>query len=186
MLEQRVQRHFFETADLANQAAEALSRPVSRAAEALCACLTGGGKLLAAGSDVGAWLAPAICAAFTGRFERERPPLAALPLREDPASPLAQQVRALGHPGDVLLAVDGGGDTLALAGAVAAARELEMTVVLVTGSGHPGWQDELADTDVLVTIPHERACRVAEAQLLVLHSLCDAVDFQLMGEQESA
>ena len=76
MLEQRIQQQFFESADLCSQAAEALSRPVAQAAQALWACLTGGGKLLAAGSDVGAALAPVICAAFTGRFERERPELA--------------------------------------------------------------------------------------------------------------
>jgi D-sedoheptulose 7-phosphate isomerase len=34
----------------------------------------------------------------------------------------------------------------------------------------------------LVAVPHERAARVAEMQLLVLHCLCDAVDYQLMGE----
>jgi D-sedoheptulose 7-phosphate isomerase len=33
-------------------------------------------------------------------------------------------------------------------------------------------------------VPHERAARVIEAQLLVLHCLCDAVDLQLMGEQD--
>ena len=66
MLEQRIQQQFFESADLHSQAAEALSRPVAQAAQALAACLTAGGKMLAAGSDVGAALAPVICAAFTG------------------------------------------------------------------------------------------------------------------------
>jgi D-sedoheptulose 7-phosphate isomerase len=42
----------------------------------------------------------------------------------------------------------------------------------------------LAETDVLIAVPHERASRVLEAQLLVLHALCDAVDVQLMGDQE--
>jgi D-sedoheptulose 7-phosphate isomerase len=35
-----------------------------------------------------------------------------------------------------------------------------------------------------VAVPHERLARVAELQLLVLHCLCDAVDFQLMGDQD--
>ena len=184
MLEQRIQQQFFESADLCSQAAEALSRPVAQAAQALWACLTGGGKLLAAGSDVGAALAPVICAAFTGRFERERPALAAFALREEAGSGLTQQVRALGQPGDVLLAIDTTGPSGALLQAAAAAHEREMTVLVLTGAEAGAWRGQLAETDVLMTIPHERVARVAEAQLLVLHGLCDAVDLQLMGEQE--
>jgi D-sedoheptulose 7-phosphate isomerase len=33
-------------------------------------------------------------------------------------------------------------------------------------------------------VPHERSARVAEVQILLLHALCDAVDFQLMGDQD--
>jgi D-sedoheptulose 7-phosphate isomerase len=36
-----------------------------------------------------------------------------------------------------------------------------------------------------VAVPNERASRVAEMQLLVLHCLCDAVDFELMGDLAS-
>ncbi len=42
----------------------------------------------------------------------------------------------------------------------------------------------LGETDVLVAVPHDRSARVLELQLLVLHCLCDAVDLQLMGEQD--
>ena len=186
MLEQRIQQQFFESADLHSQAAETLSRPAAQAAQALAACLTAGGKMLAAGSDVGAALAPVICAAFTGRFERERPPLAAFALRGEGAAALAQQVRALGQPGDVLLAIDTAAPTEALLQAADAAHEREMTVLVLTGSESGPWRARLGETDVLMAVPHERAARVAETQLLVLHGLCDAVDLQLMGEQECA
>ena len=43
---------------------------------------------------------------------------------------------------------------------------------------------ELAESDVLVAVPHERGARVAEVHMLVLHCLCDAIDFQLMGDLE--
>jgi len=186
MLEQRIQQQFFESADLHSQAAEALSRPVAQAAQALAACLTAGGKMLAAGSDAGAAIALVICAAFTGRFERERPPLAAFALRAEGASPLAQQVRALGQPGDVLLLIDTAAPAHVLLQAADAAHEREMTVLVLTGADVLAWQACLAETDVLMAVPHERAARVAETQLLVLHGLCDAVDLQLMGERECA
>lgn len=185
MLEQRIQQQFFESADLHNQAAEILSRPVADAVEALLGCITSGGKLMVTGSDVGASLAPVLAAAFVGRFERERPPLAALTLSEDAAGAAAQQVRALGQPGDVLLVVDGGGVPAALLQVAASAHDKDMTVIVLTGADHGAWRERLAETDVLIAVPHDRAARVAETHLLVLHCLCDAVDLQLMGEQEA-
>jgi D-sedoheptulose 7-phosphate isomerase len=182
MLEQRIQQQFFESADLQNQAAEMLSRPIAAAAEALLGCITAGGKMMVAGSDVGAALAPVIVSAFTGRFERDRPPLAAMVLRRD--GPMGPQVVALGQPGDLLLLVDSGGAPEPLQQAAAAAHDKEMTVVLLTGADRGTWREHLAETDVQIAVPHERAARVAEAHLLVLHCLCDAVDLQLMGDQE--
>jgi D-sedoheptulose 7-phosphate isomerase len=85
----------------------------------------------------------------------------------------------------VLLAIDGGGVPDALLQAVAAAHDKDMTVIVLTGSEQQIWRNRLAEMDVLIAVPHERAARVAETHLLVLHCLCDAVDLQLMGEQEA-
>jgi D-sedoheptulose 7-phosphate isomerase len=186
MLEQRIQQQFFENADLQNQAAEMLSRPVADAAEAIAACITSGGKLLVAGSDAGALLAPVMSLAFTGRFERDRPPLASLALRSEFSAPLSQQVQALGQPGDLLLLLDGGGTPEGLQRAARAAHDMDMSVILLTGADASPWRAVLAETDMLVAVPHDRAARVTETHLLVLHCLCDAVDLQLMGEQESS
>lgn len=185
MLEQRIQQQFFENADLQNLAADMLSRPVADAAEAMAGCITAGGKLLVAGCDVGALLAPVLAQAFTGRFERERPPLAALALRDEPSARLSQQVAALGQPGDLLLLLDSGAAAAALVDAARAAHDRELSVIALTGADASPWRAVLGETDLLVSVPHERAARVAETQLLVLHCLCDAVDLQLMGEQES-
>jgi D-sedoheptulose 7-phosphate isomerase len=35
-------------------------------------------------------------------------------------------------------------------------------------------------------VPHDRRVRVLETHLLVLHCLCDAIDLQLLGEQDPA
>lgn len=185
MLEQRIQQQFFENADLQNQAAEMLCRPVADAAEAVAACITAGGKVIVAGSETGAVLAPIFSQAFTGRFERDRPPLAALVLRDEPAAPLSQQITALGQPGDLLLLIDGGGTPETLQRAARAAHGMDMSVIVLSGAEAGPWRGVLTETDLLVAVPHDRAARVAETHLLVLHCLCDAVDLQLMGEQES-
>jgi D-sedoheptulose 7-phosphate isomerase len=85
----------------------------------------------------------------------------------------------------LLLVLDAGADGQRLREAAAAARTLDMTVVALTGPEAGEWRGLLTDTDVLLTVPHDRPARVAEAQLVVLHALCDAVDLQLMGELDS-
>jgi D-sedoheptulose 7-phosphate isomerase len=178
MLEQRIQQQFFEAADLQYQTAEALARPIGEAVDACVAALTGGGKVLAAGSSGGDILARHVAALLRGRLERERPPLAALAIEAD-----ARGIQALGLPGDVLLLIDPTALELdASIAAVRAAQGKDMTVLLLVGAPGAGLRETLAETDVLIVVPHERTSRVLEAQLLVLHALVDAIDVQLMGD----
>jgi D-sedoheptulose 7-phosphate isomerase len=195
MLEQRIQQQLFESADLHYQAAEALSRPIADAAQAIVTGLTAGAQVLAAGLGAEAALARLLAANLVGRFERDRPGLAALALGDDGMAlsaiaasrgldlALARQVEALGHPGDVLLLFDSVPGA-ALAAAAKAAQGKEMTVVALTGRDGGELRAVLGETDVLVAVPHDRSARVREAQLLALHALCDAIDFQLLGEQD--
>ncbi len=195
MLEARIQQHFFEAADLLYQVADSLSRPISEAAQAAVGCLTSGGKVLACGQGADADLASWLCSALMLRFERDRPPLAAIALGPQLARPLvadtaagssdglAAQVRALGHAGDLLVVFAGvrAGDA-ALRAAVTAAHEQELCVVLLTGGDPGGWPDLLAETDVWIPVANPRAARARELHLLALHALCDAIDIQLLGE----
>lgn len=197
MLEQRIQQQFFEAADLLSQSADALSRPIAQAANALVACITGGGKVLIAGGGAAAALAPHAAALWAGRFERDRPALTAIALGAngplaallaetgEPTQALAKEVHALGAPGDVLVAIASGRATTSLIAALQAALAKEMTVVALTGPD-TGVIELMGETDVHIAVPHERAARVFESHALVLHCLADAVDLQLMGEQDSA
>lgn len=196
MLEQRIQQQFFESADLQYQSADTLARQVAEAAQALLTAITAGGKVLICGSGWGVSLADHFEALLVGGFERERPPLAALALQGSRASTaqsssMASQVRALAHPGDVLVALVCGKNDAEVLAAADAARARECTLVVFGGDGGDGdtaqfaaWRERLTETDVMVAVPHERAARRLEFQLLALHSLCDALDLQLLGELE--
>ena len=196
MLEQRIQQHFIDSADLKYQSAQTLGKPVEAAVQALLACVTSGGKVLACGHGASGTLAQHFAALFVGRFERERPELAALALNadgavltaiargDDAAQVFARQVRALGQAGDVLLAISIAGHEAALLRAIEAAHERDMTVLALTGQGGGPMGQALRETDVHVCVPHERMARIHEVQTLVLHCLCDGVDTQLLGEQE--
>lgn len=197
MLEQRIQQQFFDSADLKYAAAEVLSKPIADAISALVGCITNGGKVLACGNGGSAADAQHFAAEFVGRFERERPGLAAIALTTDTSiltaigndysfeAVFSKQVQALGAPGDVLLAMTTSGNSPNVLAAAAAARAKDMTVIALTGQSGGKLRQQLGETDVFIGVPHDRTARIQEVHLLVLHCLCDAVDLQLLGEQES-
>lgn len=198
MLEQRIQQQFFDSADLKYQSAEVLTRPVAEAVHALVGCITAGGKVLTCGNGGSASDAQHFAAEFVGRFERERPGLAAIALTTDSSvltavandydftQVFAKQVQALGQPGDVLLALTTSGNSANVLAAVEAARHKEMVVIALTGRGGGKLRESLTETDVHICVPHDRTARIQEVHGLVIHCLCDAVDLQLLGEQDNA
>jgi len=197
MLEQRIQQQFFDSADLKYQAAEALTRPIADAVQAVLGCITSGGKVLVCGSGPAALTAQYFVAQFIGRFERDRPSLPALALSGDAmmlggvgddadlTQVFAKQVQALGNPGDVLIVLAPQGSAAAVLAAVDEAHAKEMAVVALTGNGGGLLGAQLIETDVHICVPHDRAVRVHEVHSLALHCICDAVDLQLLGEQDN-
>lgn len=193
MLLQRIQQQFIDSADLKYQCAQAIAPSVENAIQAVLASVTGGGKVLACGNGASAAAAQHFAASFIGRYERERPELAALSLSADAAvlsglandfdarAVYARQVRALGHGGDVLLALSTTGNSANMLAAVEAAHERDMTVVALTGARGGRLAQMLRDTDVHVCVPHELPARILEVHHLVLHCICDGVDAQLLG-----
>lgn len=196
MLEQRIQKHFIDSADLKYQAAQVLSQPIAAAVRALLSCFTSGGKVLICGNGGSAADAQHFAAELVGRYERERPELAAIALTTDSSIITAiandydfevifsRQVRALGQPGDLLLAISTSGNSANVLSAIEAAHDREMVVVGLSGRGGGKMQQTLRDTDVHICVPHERTARIQEVHLLTLHCICEAVDAQLLGEQE--
>jgi D-sedoheptulose 7-phosphate isomerase len=196
MIEQRIEQHFIDSADLKYQSAQVLSKPLAAAIAAILASVTSGGKVLACGNGSSAAAAQLFSAHFVGRYERERPELAALALSADAATitavasvydfsmVFARQVRALGATGDVLLALSADGNAANVLAAIDAAHERDMTVVALTGKAGGKMTHALRETDVHICVPHDRAARIQEVHLLALHCICDGVDAQLLGDQE--
>ena len=195
MLEQRIEQHFIDSADLKYQAAQVLSKPIASAIAAILACVTSGGKVLACDNGGSAADAQHFAAEFVGRFERERPELGAIALTTDSSiitavandysfeQIFAKQVRALGQAGDVLLAITTSGNSGNVLAAIEAAHEREMTVVALTGRGGGKMNQALRETDVHICVPHDRTARVQEVHLLTIHCICDGVDALLLGDQ---
>jgi D-sedoheptulose 7-phosphate isomerase len=196
MLESRIEQHFIDSADLKYQAAPVLSKPIAQAISAIVAGLTSGGKVLACGNGGSAADAQHFSAEFVGRFERERPELAAIALTTDTSILTAvgndysfneifsRQVRALGQPGDVLLAITTSGNSSNILAAVEAAHARDMVVIGMTGRDGGKMGAILRETDVHICVPHPRTARIQEVHILALHCICDGVDAVLMGDDQ--
>lgn len=180
-----LQQPLLETADLLYQSSERLAHQLNYAALALMHTLTSGGKVLCAGEGEAAWLAQQAATWLVRGTGRVRPPLSALALTL-PTSPthatLTQQVRALGHPGDVWLAFSLERDDRDLLLATEAAAELDLTLVVFTGEAARTLGPQLRDTDVWVPLPGTRESTLFAIAWLALEGLCAAVDTHLLGE----
>ena len=192
----RVSQLFTESAQTKLNSVEALAWPIAQAAEALAQCLLAEGKIMACGNGGSAADAQHFSAELLNRFERERPGLAALALTTDSSTltsiandydysqVFSKQVRALGQPGDFLLAISTSGNSANVNAAVQAAHEREMRVVALSGKGGGHLTTLLRDDDIHICVPATSTARIQEVHLLTLHCLCDGIDCVLMGEDE--
>jgi len=191
---QRIQDHFEESARLKLELAKSLSGPIARAVERMTSALAADRKVLICGNGGSAADSQHLAAELVGRFERERPELAAIALTtvssilsavaNDYAwdQVFARQVRALGREGDVLVAISTSGNSANVLEAASAARERGLSIIALTGRDGGQLARMLTDGDVSLCVGHSRTARIQEVHLLIIHCLCDGVDASLMGE----
>ena len=192
----RIGEHFTDSAQTKLDAIEMLAAPIAQAAEAMVACVVGNGKVLACGNGGSAADAQHFAAELVGRFEMERQGLAAIALTTDSSIltavandysfevVFAKQVRALGRPGDVLLAISTSGNSGNVIKAIEAAHDNDLTVVALTGKGGGRIGQMLRDGDIHLCVPADRTARIQETHLLAIHCLCDGIDCLLLGVDE--
>jgi D-sedoheptulose 7-phosphate isomerase len=192
VLAARVSAQFAESVQVKLEASRLLAAPIARAADLLARTLKSGGKVLACGNGGSAADAQHFAAELINRFEVERAPLAAVALTTDSSTltsiandyayeqVFSKQVRGIGRRGDALLAISTSGNSRNVVEAIHAAHELGVRIVALTGAGGGKMGSLLTGDDVHICVPHKRTSRIQEVHLLVLHCLCDGIDFQLV------
>src|SRR5574343_1502006 len=193
MNNQRILSHFHESAEIKIQSATVLAPHIAQAIDLMFSALSNGNKILVCGNGGSAADAQHFAAELVGRFEAERGELAAIALTTDSSiltavandyafsQIFARQVRALGHAGDILLAISTSGNSGNVIEAINAAHEHEMRVIALTGRDGGQIGELLRDDDIHLCVPAQRTARIQETHLLIIHCLCDGIDALLLG-----
>ncbi len=179
--------------NLAEQAAllqtlQHLDAVVSHAASLAAQSLQSGGKLMFCGNGGSAADSQHLAAELTGRFIKDRKPLAALALSTDTSAltcigndysfeeVFARQVQGLGRAGDVLVGISTSGNSRNVIRAVEEARALGVSVIGLLGRDG-GALRELCD--VAIVVPSQVTARIQESHILIGHTLCGLIEQQL-------
>ena len=190
---QRIQNNFNESIQLKTQAAAELAPAIARTAEMMTQCLLHDHKILSCGNGGSAADAQHFSAEMLNRFEVERPGLPAIALTTDSstltsiandyqyAAVFSRQILALGHAGDILLALSTSGESRNIIHAIDAAHERNMQVVALTGCEGGQISDLIQKTDMEIRVPSWSTARIQEVHIMILHCICDMIDYQLLG-----
>ncbi len=192
-LNARVTQLFNDSIAAKQAALRILVPPIVNGARLMAEALNGNRKIMSCGNGGSAADAQHFAAELLNRFERERPGLAGIALTTDTSTltsiandyeyneVFAKQVRALGQPGDVLLAISTSGNSSNVIRALDAAHEKGVRVVALTGRDGGKMTAQLQSPDVEIRVPAKVTARIQEVHLLTLHCLCDLIDEQLFG-----
>jgi len=99
----------------------------------------------------------------------------------DPELAFAQQLWALGRPGDIVLGISTGGNASNIYKTFAVARAKGIGTILLTGNRH-GKCEKLAD--LVIAVPESETYKIQELHLPVYHTLCLAVESQFFTMME--
>lgn len=191
---ERIKAHFTESIQTKIEAAETLPESIAQAANMMVEALINGNKILSCGNGGSAGDAQHFSSELLNRYERERPSLPAMALTTDTSTltsiandysydeVFSKQVRALGQPGDVLLAISTSGNSKNVINAMQAALSRDMTIVALTGKDGGEMAVFLGANDVEIRVPSNRTARIQEVHLLAIHNLCDCIDETLFPQ----
>lgn len=150
--------------------------------------LQSGGKILFCGNGGSASDSQHLAAELTGRFIKDRKPLAAIALTTDTSAltsiandyafeaVFARQVIALGRPGDLLVGISTSGNSKNICSAVEEAKAIGMTSVGLLGRDGGKLR---AMCDHAIVVPSDVTARIQESHILIGHTLCGLIEQQL-------
>jgi D-sedoheptulose 7-phosphate isomerase len=164
---------------------EKLLPEIEEAAKLCVNSLKNGGKILICGNGGSAADSQHIAAELTGRFKKERVPLAAIALTTDTSALTAigndygfefvfsRQVEALAKKEDTLIAISTSGNSRNVIKAIEEAKKIGCKVITLTGKDG-GKMKSLGNINII--IPSNDTPRIQEMHIMVGHMICAFID----------
>ena len=191
---ENIKANFTESIQTKIAASEVLPEAIANASMMMVEALIRGNKILSCGNGGSAGDAQHFSSELLNRYERDRPSLPAMALTTDSSTitsiandysydeVFSKQVRALGQPGDILLAISTSGNSRNVITAMEAALSRDMTIVALTGKDGGELAGFLGPNDVEIRVPSNRTARIQEVHLLAIHNLCECIDNTLFPD----
>ena len=185
-----VSQHFRQSRETLERAAEnpELRSTIVAIADAIARALRSGGKLMIAGNGGSAADAQHIAGEFLSRLNFDRNPLPAIALTTDTSVLTAigndygfertfeRQVRGLGKPGDVFVAISTSGRSPNILAALKAARDGDLKTIGLTGNGDPAMP---ALCDLCLSVPSGETQQIQQIHIVAAHAICGLVERDL-------
>lgn len=185
---QIIRQHIFDSITIKQAIIDELSQPIVDAGERMVNALQNKRKILTCGNGGSAGDAQHFSSELINRFEKKRPPLAAIALTTDTSTitsiandygyrkVFSKQIYAFGQSGDILLAITTSGNSLSILEAVHAAHKKQILVIALTGNNGGKLNSLLNTKDIFICVPSKKTSRIQETHLLIIHCLCDFID----------
>jgi D-sedoheptulose 7-phosphate isomerase len=190
-----VAEHFRRSCETLSRAAE--DADLRAAIHAIAAVITdafrAGHKLLIAGNGGSAADAQHIAGEFLSRLNFDRNPLPAIALTTDTSvltavgndygfeQTFARQVRGLGKPGDVFIAISTSGRSPNVIAALQVARDGGLTTIGFTGTAAKGTMQPLCDH--CLAAPSAETPLIQQIHIVAAHAICGLVEDNLFGSK---
>ena len=187
-----IRKRFQESMAAVGLAEKHLAGRIAEAVQIIVAAYRQGHGVFIFGNGGSAADAQHIAGELVGRFLLERPAMKAQALTTDTSVltclandyrfdvVFARQLQANAGAGDVAVALTTSGDSANVLAGLAAAREMGMKTIALTGTGG-GECAKLAD--VLLDVPADSSPRIQEAHAVIYHIICELVE-QAVAEGE--
>lgn len=194
----RIRSNFSESIQTKINTADSIINIVAEASEEIVQALLEGHKILTCGNGGSSCDALHFSSQMLNRHKQERPGLPVIALSSHISAVtaiandyhfsdvFAKQIRALGQAGDLLLAISTSGNSTNIVSAIKAAHDKNMGVIVLTGHDGGKIPDYLQERDIEIRVPAYDTARIQETHLLIIHCICDIVDFRLFGHEEPA
>ena len=188
-----VAEHFRRSCETLARAADdpKLRTAIHGIAETITAAFRSGNKLLIAGNGGSAADAQHIAGEFLSRLNFDRNPLPAIALTTDTSVLTAigndygfertfeRQVRGLGKPGDVFIAISTSGRSPNVIAALQAACEAGLTTIGFTGTTADGAMQSLCDH--CLAAPTGETPLIQQIHIVAAHAICGLVERSLFA-----